>query len=133
MSLAYRDTLLTKLATVLNSYNQFSLSTELPFVAGGTPLFLKNMKTVYVDEAQTEASEYIRTLDKRDVDYDDTTIRAYVAVDAKNKPSQTNSMLVAIEAAKTAIAPAIAADIVLTTEIQDDIIVYSVEYTFRTI
>lgn len=133
MSLAYRDTLLTKLATVLNSYNQFSLSTELPFVAGGTALFLKNMKTVYVDEAQTEVNEYIRTLDKRDVDYDDTTIRAYVAVDAKNKPSQTNSMLVAIEAAKSAIAPVINSDTVLTTEIQDDVIVYSVEYKIRTI
>jgi hypothetical protein len=91
------------------------------------------MKTVYVDEAQTEDVEFIRTLDKRDVDYTDTVIRAYVAVDAKNKPSQTNSMLVAIEAAKTAIAPVIAADIVLTTEIQDDVIIYSVEYTFRTI
>jgi hypothetical protein len=133
MSLTFRDTLLTRLATVINSYNQFSVSTELPFVAGGTPLFSKNMKTVYVDEAQTEDVEFIRTLDKRDVDYTDTVIRAYVAVDAKNKPSQTNSMLVAIEAAKTAIAPVIAADIVLTTEIQDDVIIYSVEYTFRTI
>jgi hypothetical protein len=42
-------------------------------------------------------------------------------------------MLTAIQAAKTAIAPVIAADIVLTTEIQDDVIVYSVEYIFRTI
>jgi len=133
MSLAFRDTLLTRLATVINSYPQFSLSTELPFVAGGTPLFSKNMKTVYVDEAQTEAVEYIRTLDKRDVDYNDTVIRAYVAVDAKNKPSQTNSMLIAIEAAKSVIAPVIAADTVLTTEIQDDVIVYSIEYIFRTI
>jgi hypothetical protein len=133
MSLTFRDTLLTKLATVLNSYNQFSLSTELPFVAGGTALFLKNMKTVYVDEAQTADVEFIRTLDKRDVDYTDTTMRAYVAVDAKNKPSQTNSMLVAIEAAKSAIAPVISSDTVLTTEIQDDVIVYSVEYIIRTI
>jgi hypothetical protein len=133
MSLAYRDTLLTRLATVLNSYNQFSLSTELPFIAGNTALFLKNMKTVYVDEAQTEASEYIRTLDKRDIDYNDTVIRAYVAVDAKNKPTQTNNMLTAIEAAKSAIAPVINSDTVLTTEIQDDTIVYSVEYRIRTI
>jgi hypothetical protein len=133
MSLTFRDTLLTRLATVLNGFNQFSLSTELPFVAGGTPLHIKNMKTVYVDEAQTEAVEFIRTLDKRDVDYNDTVIRAYVAVDAKNKPSQTNSMLVAIEAAKSAIAPVISSDTVLTTEIQDDVIVYSVEYIIRTI
>lgn len=133
MSLTYRDTLLTRIATVLNSYNQFGHSSELPFVAGGTPLHIKNMKTVYVDEAQTEAVEYIRTLDKRDVDYNDTVIRAYVAVDAKNKPSQTNSMLTAIETAKNVIAPVIAADTVLTTEIQDDVIIYSIEYIFRTI
>ena len=133
MSLTYRDTLLTRIATVMNSYPQFGHSSELPFVAGNIPLHVKNMKTVYVDEAQTEASEYIRTLDKRDVDYADTTIRAYVAVDAKNKPSQTNSMLSAIQAAKDAIAPVVAADTVLTTEIQDDIIIYSIEYIFRTI
>jgi hypothetical protein len=133
MSLAARDTLLTRLATVISSYNQFSLSTELPFVAGGTALFSKNMKTVYVDEAQTEDVEYIRTLDKRDVDYTDTVIIAYVAVDAKNKPTQTNNMLVAIEAAKSAIAPVINSDTVLSTEIQDDTIVYSVEYRIRTI
>lgn len=131
--MAYRDTLLARLQTVMNSYSQFSVSSELPFVAGGTPLHIKNMKTLYLDEQQDEISGFIITLDKRDIDQTVTTIRAYVAVDAKNKPSQTDSMLSAIQAARTIIAPVVGADATLTTEIQDDIIVYSVEYRFLTI
>ena len=131
--MAYRDTLLARLQTVIASYSQFSVSSELPFVAGGTPLHIKNMKTLYLDEQQDEISGFIITLDKRDIDQTDTTIRAYVAVDAKNKPSQTDSMLSAIQAARTVIAPVVGADATLTTEIQDDIIVYSVEYRFLTI
>ena len=131
--MTYRDTLLAKLQTVIASYSQFSVSSELPFVAGGTPLHIKNMKTLYLDEQQDEISDFILTLDKRDIDQTETTMRVYVAVDAKNKPSQTDSMLSAIQAARTVIAPVVGADATLTTEIQDDIIVYSVEYRFLTI
>ena len=131
--MTYRDTLLAKLQTVIASYSQFSVSSELPFVAGGTPLHIKNMKTLYLDEQQDEISDFILTLDKRDIDQTETTMRVYVAVDAKNKPSQTDSMLSAIQAARTVIAPVVGADATLTTEIQDDIRVYSVEYRFLTI
>jgi hypothetical protein len=131
--MAYRDTLLARITTVLASYSQFSASSELPFVAGGTPLFLKNMKTVYVDEEQVEVSDFILTLDKRDIDQTETIIRAYVAVDAKNKPSQTDSMLSALQGAKSVITPVVGSDTAVTTEIQDDTITYSVEYRFLTI
>lgn len=131
--MAYRDSLITRLQTVFNSYSQFSLSTELPFVAGGTALFVKNMKTGYVDEEQVEVTDYIMTLDKRDIDQTITTIRAYLAVDAKNKPSQTDSVLAAMQNAKSVFAPVVSADTTLTTEIQDDIIIYSIEYIIRTI
>lgn len=131
--MSYRDTLLTRIATVLNSYSQFGHSSELPFVAGNTPLHVKNMKTVYVDEQQVEVTDLIMTLDKRDIQQTVTTIRAYVAVDAKNKPSQTDSVLSAVEAAKSAIAPVVNADTTQSTEIQDDIIIYSIEYRFLTI
>lgn len=131
--MAYRDTLLTALTTVLNSYSQFSLSTELPFVAGNIPLHVKNMKTVYLDEQQVEVTDLIMTLDKRDIQQTVTTIRAYLAVDAKNKPSQTDSVLAAIEAAKSSIAPVVNVDTTQSTEIQDDIIIYSIEYRFLTI
>jgi hypothetical protein len=118
---------------VLSSYNQFSLSSELPFVTGNTPLYTKNMKTVYLDEQQVEITDLIMTLDKRDIQQTETVIRAYVAVDAKNKPSQTDTVLTAIEAAKSSIAPVVNVDTIQTTEIQDDIIIYSIEYRFLTI
>lgn len=131
--MAYRDTLLTRIATVLNSYSQFGHSSELPFVAGNTPLYIKNMKTVYLDEEQVEVSEFIPTLDNRTIFQSVTIIRAYVTVDAKNKPSQTDNMLAAIEAAKSIITPVVNVETAQTTEIQDDIIIYSIEYRFLTI
>lgn len=131
--MAYRDSLLNRIATVLNSYSQFNHSSELPFVAGGTPLHIKNMKVVYLDEEQVEVTEFIPTLDNRTIFQSETIIRAYVAVDAKNKPSQTDNMLSAIEAAKSVIAPVVSVETAQSTEIQDDIIIYSIEYRFLTI
>ena len=131
--MSYRNTLLTTLTTSLAAYNQFSLSSELPFVAGNTPLHVKNMKTVYLDEQQVEVTDLIMTLDKRDIQQTETVIRAYLAVDAKNKPTQTDAVLTAIAAAKSSIAPVVNADTLQSTEIQDDIIIYSIEYRFLTI
>lgn len=131
--MSYRDTLVTRLVTNLVSYPQFKVSEELPFVAGTVPLHVKNMKTVYVDEMQQEVTTFIPTLDARDIYQTLTTIVAYVTVDAKNKPANTDAVIVAMQNAKTAITGVVDADTTVSTEIQEDMIIYSVEYRFLTI
>jgi hypothetical protein len=128
-----RDTLLTRLTLNLNSYSQFKVSTELPFVAGNVPLHVKNMKTVYVDEDQIEVTEFIPTLDNRTINQTVTTVVAYLAVDAKNKPANTDAAIAAMQAAVSAVAPVVNVQSTVSTEIQEDIIIYSVEYRFLTI
>lgn len=131
--MSIRDTLLTRLTTNLNSYSQFKVSTELPFVAGNVPLHVKNMKTVYVDEEQIDVSEFIPTLDNRTINQTVTTLVAYLAVDAKNKPTNTDAAITAMQAAVNAVAPVVNVQSIVSTEILDDIIIYSVEYRFLTI
>lgn len=131
--MSYRDTLLARITTNLAAYTAFRVSSELPFVAGNVPLHIKNMKTVYVDEEQVEVTDLFKTLDKRDIAQTLTTITAYVAVDAKNKPTNTDAVLTAMRNAETAIAPVVDVETTTSTEIQEDIIIYSVEYRFLTI
>lgn len=131
--MSYRDTLLARLVTNLAPYTQFKVSSELPFVAGNIPLHVKNMRTVYVDEQQVETTDLFKTLDKRDIVQTVTTITAYVTVDAKNKPTNTDAVLTAMRNAETAIAPVVDAETTTSTEIQEDMIIYSVEYRFLTI
>lgn len=131
--MSYRDTLLARITTNLAAYTAFRVSSELPFVAGNVPLHIKNMKTVYVDEEQVEVTDLFKTLDKRDIAQTLTTITAYVAVDAKNKPTNTDAVLTAMRNAETAIAPVVDVETTTSTEIQEDIIIYSIEYRFLTI
>lgn len=131
--MSYRDTLLARITSNLATYTAFKVSSELPFVAGNIPLHMKNMKTVYVDEQQVEVTEFIPTLDNKTINQTLTTITAYVTVDAKNKPTNTDAVVAAIAAAKSSIAPVVNEETTTSTEIQEDMIVYSVEYRFLTI
>jgi hypothetical protein len=131
--MSQRDTLLAQITTNLAAFAAFKVSTELPFVAGNIPLHVKNMRTVYVDEQQVEVTDLIKTLDKRDIAQTVTTITAYVTVDAKNKPTNTDAVLTAMQNAANAIAPVVDAETTTSTEIQEDMIIYSIEYRFLTI
>jgi hypothetical protein len=128
-----RNTLLAQITTNLAAFADFKVSTELPFVAGNIPLHVKNMRTVYVDEQQVEVTDLIKTLDKRDIAQTVTTITAYVTVDAKNKPTNTDAVLTAMQNAANAIAPVVDSETTTSTEIQEDMIIYSIEYRFLTI
>ena len=131
--MSYRDTLLARITTNLAAYTAFKVSSELPFVAGNIPLHMKNMKTVYVDEQQVEVTEFIPTLDNRTIYQTLTTITAYVTVDAKNKPTNTDAVITALAAARNAVVPVTNVSNTVSTEIQEDMIVYSIEYRFLTI
>jgi len=54
----------TQITTNLASYTAFKVSSELPFDSSGIPLYVKNMKTVYVDDALESKVQLYRTLDK---------------------------------------------------------------------
>jgi len=127
--MAIRDDLLTQITTNLSSYSAFKVSNELPFNSSDTPLYQKNMKTVYVDEQFQDVTEYAPTF-SQDVMQTETTVSAYLTTDAKNQPSDIDSVVNAILDARTGIANVFQTSSQVESEIADDYITYNFEFNF---
>jgi hypothetical protein len=127
-----RSDLLTQLSTNLAAHD-IRLSQELPWETGENPLYLQNMKTVYVDEEQIEVEQLYRTLDQSNVNSTVTTVNAYLAVDAKNQLSDINTVVANILLARNKIVSTTESSSDYETETEGDVITYTFEYNFTTI
>lgn len=78
----------------------FKLSSELPWVKGNQPLYMKNMKSIYVDRQQTVQEPLVDTLDGLHIVNEITTVSVYVATDAKKLPSNYDAMVTTVKAGK---------------------------------
>jgi len=78
----------------------FKLSSELPWDKGPNPLYMKNMKSIYVDREQTVQEPLFDTLDGIGFVNEITTVTVYVATDAKKLPSSYDTMVTSIKAGK---------------------------------
>ena len=83
-----------------NLVSGFGVSEELPWDASGQPLYLKNMKKIYVDRPQTVQEPLIETLDDRGIVNESTTVVVYVSTDAKTIPTNYDTMVTTVKAAK---------------------------------
>ena len=110
-------------------------SQELPFEESGSALYLKNMRRVYLDEPQTEQEELVSTLDDSDINQKITTVRGYLAMDAKNRNADLDTALTTMATAKnvTTITNAFRKEFDYTTTIDADRITYEFEYRFYTL
>jgi len=80
------------------SLGTFVVSSELPWDASGQALYLKNFKTIYVSEPESEETTLFNTMDASpSLASKETTIRVYVLVDAKQKPTNYDDLVDAIQ------------------------------------
>lgn len=93
-----RDTILTYLGS--QTFDNFGYSEELPWDASGEPLYLKNMKKIYVDRPQTAQEPLIDTLDDNGIVNETTTVTAYVTTDAKTLPTDYDTMVSTVKNAR---------------------------------
>jgi hypothetical protein len=109
-------------------------SQELPWAEGNNPLYLKNMKRVYLDEPNTEVDELVPTFES-DVLQKITTIRGFLAVDAKNRNADLDTALATLALAKdvNTITDSFRKEFDYTTSIDGAVIVYEFEYRFYTL
>ena len=128
-----RSDLLTQLSTNLAAHTNIKLSLELPWETGDNPLYLQNMKTVYVDEEQINVEQLYRTLDQSNVNSTVTTVNAYLSVDAKNQLSDINTVVANILLARNKIVSTTDSSSDYETETEGDVITYTFEYNFTTI
>jgi hypothetical protein len=78
----------------------FIVSNELPFSESGVPLYIKNLKKIYVDVDQYQAEPIIRTLSGVMVTRDTIAVKVYFANDAKSIPPNYDEAVSLLRTAK---------------------------------
>jgi hypothetical protein len=119
--------------TTATSTATIRVVSELPWNTAGEPLYLKNMKKMYLDQDQVVQTTLIPTLDGNDVFQNDLTVKGYFAVDAKNQPTGLSQAITTILGAKDKTGVNnFGSESDYTTEIQDDVLIYTVEFRLNT-
>ena len=112
----------------------FRVSDELPWDNNGTPLYMSNMKTVYVDLDQIEQNSVIDTLNGPSGAVDEiTTISVYFVTDAKKLPTNYDTVVTAIRGARlaTTITGVIERLCQVSTQFESDRVVTRFDFSFR--
>ena len=124
-----RSPLLSAITTATSTLTQFAVSTELPWSQNGTPLYLKNMKKIYVDRERQEQSILIPVLSGDEVFQNDLIAEVFLAVDAKNPPSQLDSAITAILNCKSLTGIVnFGSESDYTVDKQEDVLIYTFEF-----
>ena len=124
-----RDTLLTAITANLTS-SSVSVSSELPWIQGETPLYSINMKKFYLGEEEISKTVFIETLDDGKLYETETTMEGFLEVDAKNQLSDIDNVISGILNSKSAIANTTIAESSYTTETENDRITYTFDFRF---
>ena len=124
-----RTELLSAITTAISTLTQFAVSQELPWEQNGTPLYRKNMKKIYVDRDRMEETTLIPTLNGDEVFQNDLITEVYLAVDAKNPPSQLDSVISKILATKASTGIVnFGNESDYTVDKQEDVMIYTFEF-----
>jgi hypothetical protein len=124
-----RTELLSAITTAISTLTQFAVASELPWEQNGTPLYRKNMKKVYVDRERVEQTTLIPTLNGDEVFQNDLISEVYLAVDAKNPPSQLDSVITKILATKSSTGIVnFGNESDYTVDKQEDVMIYTFEF-----
>ncbi len=126
--MSIRDDIKSQIETNLATYSKYKVSSELPFTVSGDALYLKNKKTVYLDEQEDSKVQLYRTLDQGEVYQTETFLQVYLSTDAKNQTSDIDSVVNAILDAKSAITGTQINESSYESDIEDDTITYTFEY-----
>jgi hypothetical protein len=77
----------------------FKVSDELPFVSVN-PMYVKNAKTVYTDMTQRVSEQVLAVLGNHGVFQEVHTVSVFFTTDAKNLPSDYDSVVTSLTAGK---------------------------------
>lgn len=109
----------------------FSVSNDLPYTPSGTPMYLKNLKRIYVDNPQKKIQAFIPSLNGVNVNSETSTIRVYFVCDAKQSPSELQDMIVNMINLKEQVSNLyFQSDCNVITQYEGDLLVTELEYTF---
>ena len=111
----------------------YTTVTELPWDSSGQPLYLNNMKRIYVDQPQTGQEPLIDVLNGEGIVNETTTVSIYLATDAKQLPANYDAVVSMIKS--TRLDPAISGvtqrATTVSTEFDADVLVTQFDINFR--
>lgn len=113
----------------------FTLSQELPWISSDSPLYLKNLKKIYIDRPQTNVEIIIPTLNGSDVSSETTSVRVFFATDAKALSPDYDDVIADLKTGKDAdtITGVNRRDCLVSTSFEADLLVTELEFRFTTI
>jgi len=113
----------------------YNVSNELPWEESGTPLYIKNLKKIYVDVDQFEIDPFIQTFSGLNINNETTVVRIFFANDAKNLPPNYSDVVSELRTAKDieVIQGFNRREALVSTEVQADRLVTELELRFTKI
>jgi hypothetical protein len=116
----------------INSLNLsgFRLSKEHPYDESGVALYLKNPRTVYVEEMEVSTDPLFGTLSGHIFNTETVSVRVYLSTDAKSVPLNYPEIITRLRAVKDTIdfPGASRRDCSVQTEYSGDLFVTQLEY-----
>ena len=80
-------------------FKNFNVSDELPFTSSATALYLKNAKRIYLDVEQVTLEPFLQVFGTP-IDTEVFSVRLYFTTDAKQLPSDYNTVVSQIRSGK---------------------------------
>lgn len=115
------------------SLGGFLLSAEIPWEQDGVPLYLKNLKKIYVGLTEKTEEAVVRTLDALQISAKVSIVRIYFACDAKLIPSNYETLVDDLLAAKDIeLGGIFRRESDVTTSTQGDILITELQIRFTT-
>jgi hypothetical protein len=126
-----RSAILSYIQTL--SLGTFAVTEELPWDNNGTPLYMSNLKRIYVDAAQSSQDPAFDVFNGGGSVNEITTVRVVFVTDAKQLPSNYESLVDLIKLARleSSTAGYIQRLCQVTTEFTGDKMTTEFEFSFR--
>jgi len=124
----------TEILDYLQSQNLglFTVTREQPWSENDVPLYLKNLKKVYVSQDSVEIVPLFATLDGLDIPSEVTTVTVYLACDAKQTPPNLDQVIAAVKTAKniTTITGVNRRECSVVSSYNNDLLITELEFKF---
>jgi hypothetical protein len=113
------------------SLGGFTVSSEIPFDDSGTPLYLKNVKRIYVDLPQYVTDRFLTALDGLSISNELTTVRLYFSADAKSLPANYDALVSDLRLARNITLDGVyRREVDVSTDFEQDMLVTELELKF---
>lgn len=96
-----RDSVLEQIKLI--SPQGVKVTKELPYDESGIAVYLKNPKTIYVDNMEVENDPFIQTLSGLNIVNEINIVRIYFTTDAKNQIANYDNLVSQLRALKSSI------------------------------